>query len=105
MAIQIGMAGTPSTTIGTPLKRPPPIERKKPQKKAKESKWDGELTTLTEGNLGDTGETVREVTQDAIDEAMSKQQIVLGELHVQIQELGTWAAQTRTTATPRVMDM
>jgi hypothetical protein len=76
-----------------------PTEWSKPRKKAKASKLDGELITLTEGDLGDIGDTVREVTREAIDEAMTEQQIVLGVLRVQLQELGARASQPGTIAT------
>lgn len=56
------------------------------------SKWDRELTTLTKGDLDDIGDTVHEVTWEAMDEAMLEQQIVLGVLRTQIQELGTQAS-------------
>jgi len=62
--------GTPSTTTSVPLKWSLLTEQMKPWKKAKESKWDGELTTLTEGDLGDIGDTVREATRDAINDTM-----------------------------------
>lgn len=84
MATEIGKEGTPSTTTGEPLKQPLLIEQTKLQKKAKASKWDRELTTLTKGDIGDTGDTVREATWDAIDEAMLEQQIVLRELRAQL---------------------
>lgn len=44
------------------------------------SKLDGELITLTEGDLCDIGDTVHEVTQEVLNEAMMEQQTVLGVL-------------------------
>jgi len=42
---------------------------------------------LTKGDLYDIGYTVREVTKEALWEVMSEQQIVLGALRAQLQEL------------------
>jgi len=50
----------------------------------KASKLDGELITLTEGDLYDIGDIVREVTREVLQEAMTEQQIVLGALKVQL---------------------
>ncbi len=63
------------------------------------------MTTLTEGDLGDIGDTVRKVTREVIDEAMLEQQIVLGALCARIQEFGTWVSQPGTIATHGVMGM
>lgn len=62
----------PSTATGDPLKRPVQPEHPKPQKKAKASKADNEVTTLTEGELNEIESTVRDTTLDAVDEAMSE---------------------------------
>ena len=51
------------------------------------SKWDGELTTLSEGDLGAIGDKVHEVTWEAIDEAMSEQQICWG---LSVTDTRTW---------------
>lgn len=49
------------------------VEWTKPWKKAKASKWDGELTTLTKGELRDIGDTIREATRDAINDVVLQQ--------------------------------
>jgi len=64
-----------------------PTKQTKPQKKAKASKSDGEWTNLNVGVLNEIGDKVHDATQDAIDEAMSEHQIVLGELRTQLCEL------------------
>lgn len=74
------MEEQPSNTTGAPLKWLAQPERLKPQEKAKASKVDSEVTTLIEGDLNDIENTVWDTTQDAVDKAMSDQQIVLGEL-------------------------
>jgi len=43
-----------------------------------------DLITLIEGDLYDIGDMVREVTKEALQEAMSEQQTVLGALRVQL---------------------
>jgi len=47
MTMDIGMEGMSPTTMGAPLKWPQLIKQMKFWKKAKVSKWDRELTTLT----------------------------------------------------------
>jgi len=42
------------------------------ERKQKASKTDSEVTTLTEGNLNDMENIIREATQEAVDEAMSE---------------------------------
>lgn len=69
------------------------------------SKSDSEVTTLIEGDLNDIGDTIRDAAQDAINEAMSEQQIVLGELCMQLQKLGIWIAPMGTSATQGVPGM
>lgn len=50
---------------------------------------DSEVTTLMEDNLNDIESIVREATWEAVNEAMSKQHILLGELWTQLCELGS----------------
>lgn len=50
---QLAMTHTPSTATGSPLKHSMIPEWLKPQKKAKESKTNSEVITLTEGDLND----------------------------------------------------
>ena len=45
-----------------------------------------DLSTLTEGDLHDIGETMRDVTYDALQDFMQENQIVLGALKAQLQE-------------------
>lgn len=89
----------------SPLKRSVPSERLKPRKKAKASKTDSGVTTLTEGDLTDIENTIQDTAREEVDEAMSEQQIVLGELCTQLQELGTRIAPIGTNNTPRVSSM
>ena len=63
------------------------MEQTRPRKNTKASKLDGEPITLTEGDLYDIGDTVREVTREAHQEEMTEQQNVLGALRAQLQEL------------------
>ncbi len=74
----------PATGTDSPLKRPRQQERSNPLNKAKASKMDSGVTTLTEGGLNDIENIVWDTAQDVVDEAMSEQQIVLGELRTQL---------------------
>ena len=71
-------------TTSTQLKRPRVTERLGPWKKVKASKLAIDPITLTKGDLYDIGDTVHEVTKEALQEAMSQQQIVLGALRAQL---------------------
>ena len=51
------------------------------------SKLDIEPITLIEGDLCDIDDTVREVTQEALQEAMMEQQNLLGAIRAHLQEL------------------
>ena len=95
----------PAIGVDSPMKRSAPSERPKPQKKAKASKMDNRVTTLTEGDLTDMENTIRDATRVVVNEVMSEQQIVLGELHTQLHELGSRIAQVGTSATPGVSIM
>lgn len=55
-------------------------EKQIPRKKVKASKESIDLITLTECDLFDIGETVRNVTKDALQEVMMEQNTVLGAL-------------------------
>lgn len=79
--------GVDTSNTSTQLKRPRRTERIGPWKKTKASKLDGEPITLTEGDLYDIGNTVRKVTREALQEAMTEQHNVLGALRVKLQEL------------------
>jgi len=69
------------------------------RKKEKASKLDSEVTTLTTGDLNDIKDAIHDATQDAVDKAMSKQQIVLGELRQQLQTLGIHVVPTSARTT------
>ena len=58
-------------TTSTQLKGPRITERLGPRKKVKVSKLTIDPITLTEGDLYDIDDTVREVTKEALQEAMS----------------------------------
>jgi len=53
-------------TKSTQLNRQHLTERTRPRKKAKESKLSIDLITLTDGDLHDIGEMVRDVTSEAL---------------------------------------
>jgi len=73
--------------MSTQLKRPHTVERVGPRKKVKASKLAIDLITLTEGDLHDIGETIRDVTKEALQDFMQEHQTMLGALRVQLQEL------------------
>jgi len=62
----------PTTGTYSPLKKLAPLEQPKPRKKAKASKTDCGVTTLTEGDLTDIENTIQDNTWEAVNEAMSK---------------------------------
>jgi len=78
------MEGAEPSTNSTQLKWPRAAERTGPQKKTKASELDGEPITLPEGDLYDIGDTIHEVTREALQEAMTEQQNVLGVLRTQL---------------------
>ena len=55
-----------------------------PGKKTKASKFDGESITLTEGDLYEISDIVHGVTREVLQEAMMKQQNMLGALRAQL---------------------
>jgi len=63
------------------------IERSGPRKNVKASKLAIDPITLTEGDLHDIDEMVRDVTSEALQDFMTKQQNVLGVLRMQLQWL------------------
>jgi len=70
--------------MSTQLKRLHVMERSGPRKKAKASKLDIKPITLTEGDLYDISDTVREVTREVLEEVMTEQNTVLGVLRAQL---------------------
>lgn len=81
-------AGSVDTgTSSTQLKHPHVAERTAPRKKVKASKLDIDLITLTEGDLHDIGETVCDVTNEALQEFIQEHQTMLEALKAQLQEL------------------
>lgn len=74
-------------TSSTQLKWPHSVEWTRPRKNTKAFKLDREPITLTEGDLYDNDDTVREVTREVLQEVMMEQQSVLGALRVKLQEL------------------
>lgn len=63
----------PTIGIDSPLKWLVQPEWLKPWKKAKASKIDSGVTTLTDGDLNDIKNTIQDTTQHALHEAMSEQ--------------------------------
>lgn len=71
-----------------------------PQKKSKASKTSFDLITLTERDLHDIGETVRDITtEEALQQFAEEHQTVLGALQAQIQELQVCTPQAGTMST------
>ena len=66
------MEGADPGTKSTQLKWPHGMERTGPWKKAKASKLDGEPITLTKGDLYNNGNTIPEVTKEALHEVMTE---------------------------------
>ncbi len=89
----------------THRQRPPnssvsdPREQVGPRKKTKASKTSLDPITLTEGDLHDIGETVRDVTAEALQQFEEQQQLVLGALQTELQELQVRTPQAGTVST------
>lgn len=66
----------------TQLKFQHPIEQAGSRKKVKASKLSIDPITLNEGDLNDIGETVRDVTNEPLQNFMQENQIVLGSRRV-----------------------
>ena len=79
--------GADPGTTSTQLKRPRVTQRSRQWKKVKASKLAIDAITLTEGNLYDIDDMVREITKEALQEVMTEQQTMLGTLRAQLQEL------------------
>lgn len=72
--------GADPHTTSTPLKRQCPREQVGLRKKSKASKTSFDPTTLTEGNLHDIGETVQDVTMEALQQLAKENHMVMGVL-------------------------
>lgn len=70
--------------MSTQLKHPRIIEKLGPRKKFKASKLAIDTITLTEVDLHDIVETVRDVIGEALQNFMQEHQTVLGSLRVQL---------------------
>ena len=79
--------GADPRTTSTQLKRQHPTERAGSRKKVKALKLSIDLISLTEGNLHDIGEIVCDVTNEALQDFIQENRIVLGALRVQLQGL------------------
>lgn len=79
--------GADPQTTSTQLKRQCLREQVGQQKKSKASKTSFDLITLTEGDLHDIGETVRDITTEALQQFVEENTMLLGALWTQIQEL------------------
>ena len=73
--------------MSTKLKHQQPQEKVVSRKKTKASKASLDPITLTEGNLHDIDEIVRDVTVEALQQFEEQQKLVLGALQTEIQEL------------------
>lgn len=62
-------------------------EKLAPRKKVKATKTSVDPITLTEGDLFDINEMVRNVTKDTLEEVMTKQTPMLGVLRAQLKDL------------------
>lgn len=69
------------------------------RKKYKATKTSLDPITLTEGDLYDIGDTVRDVTIEALQQFEEQQKIILGVIQIGLQELQTHALQAVTTST------
>ena len=74
-------------TASTQLKCPHMVEHAGSRKKVKASKLSIDPITLIEGDLHDIGETVCDVTNEALQDFMQENQTVLGALRAQLHEL------------------
>ena len=83
----------------TQLKRPRIAERAGPRKKVKDSKLDIDPITLTKSDLHDIGETVCDVTNEALQDFIQEHQTLLGALRAQPQELQVRPPQVGTLST------
>lgn len=92
------VVGADPHTSSTQLKQLHSTERTGPRKKTKDSKLYGEPIILTKGDLYDISDIVREVTREALQEAMMEQHNVLGALRAQLEELQVWPPQQGTVA-------
>lgn len=73
--------------VSTQLKCQHPSERTRPRKKVKASKFSIDPITLTEDDLHDISKKVLGVTSKALQNFTQENQIMLGALKVQLQEL------------------
>ena len=74
-----------------------------PQKKSKASKTSFDSITLTEGDLYDVGEMVRDITTEALPQFLKENKMELGALQAQIQELQVCTPQPGTVLTSLVV--
>lgn len=81
------------------IKRPREPEKEGSRKKSKATKTSLDPITLTEGDLHDIDDKVRDVTTDALQQFEQQQQIILGAIHTSLQELQTCISQTGTMST------
>lgn len=89
--------------VSTQLKRQCPSERMGPCKKLKVSKLSIDPIILTEGDLHDISETMCDVTTEALQNFTEENQIVLGALEAQIQELQVHTPRDGTLSTSLVV--
>jgi len=75
-----------------------------PWKKTKASKTSFDPITLTEGDLHDIGETVRDVTMEALQQFEEQQQLLLGALRTKLQELQVRTLQASAVSTSLAVD-
>lgn len=92
-----GSANTRTTS--TQLMHPHKTERVGSRKKVKASKLAIDRITLTKGDLHDIGKTIRNVTNEALQDFMQEHQTVLGALRAQLQELQVRPPQVGTLST------
>ena len=84
---EVEEGGVDPQTISIELKRQHPAEWAGSQKKVKASKLSIDPITLTEVDLHDIGKMVHDAANEALQDFIQENQIVLGALRAQLQEL------------------
>lgn len=102
---EIEEGGANPQTMSTQLKCQRSRKQVWPQKKSKASKTSFNPITLTEEDLHDIGETVCNVTTEALQQLMEENQMALGALRAQIQELQVCTPHASTPLTSLTVGM
>jgi len=90
--------------MSTRIKHSRELEKGGSRKKSKATKTSLDHITLTEGDLYDNGDTVRDVTTEALQQFEKQQQIILRAIQTGLQELQTHASQAGMVSTSLAID-